>query len=332
MDLGAAIDPEVQELLAASPIGGVDFGSLELSDLPRLRETMATMPRPPVPATSTVHRDEVVPGPDGAPDVTVRVFRDGRDGRAEKAGPPAPCLYWIHGGGYMFGSALMADARIDRWVEQLGCTVVSVEYRLAPEHPYPAPLEDCYAGLVWTWRQAQRLGVDPARILIGGASAGGGLAAALALLARDRGEVPVTYQLLIYPMIDDRNVTVSSNFAAPVWNRDANRLGWRAYLGADRDGDDVPAYAAPARATDLAGLPPAFIAVGTADVFRDEDIDYSRRLLEAGVPTELHVYPGAPHGFEMLAAGAGVARRCQADIDGALGRALHPAAAGQPAS
>jgi acetyl esterase/lipase len=325
MDLGGVIDPEVEAALAASPIGGLDFGKLQLSDLPQLRETMATMPRPAVPPTTTVHHDEAVPGPDGAPDVTVRIFRN------PTGGAPLPCLYWIHGGGYMFGSALMDDPRIDRWVETFDCVVVSVEYRLAPEHPYPAPLDDCYAGLVWTFRQSASLGVDPSRIIIGGASAGGGLAAALALLARDRGEVPVAYQLLIYPMIDDRNLTVSSSFAPPVWSRDANRLGWRAYLGADRDGGDVPAYAAPARATDLAGLPAALIAVGTADVFRDEDIDYARRLLEAGVPTELHVYPGAPHGFEMLAAASSVAQRCQSDIDNALGRALHPQAATQPA-
>jgi acetyl esterase/lipase len=286
---------------------------------------MAAMPRPPLPPTRTVHRDQSVPGPDGAPDVTVRIYT------VDGAGSRLPCVYWIHGGGYMFGSALMDDPRIDRWVEELECVVVSVEYRLAPEHPYPAPLEDCYAGLVWTYGHAAELGIDPDRIVIAGASAGGGRAAALALLARDRGQVPVAYQLLIYPMIDDRDANVSSTFAAPVWSRDANRLGWKAYLGTGRDGE-VPAYAAPARATDLRGLPAAFIAVGTVDVFRDEDIDYARRLLEAGVPTELHVYGGAPHGFEMLAATSAVAQRCQGEIDGALRRALHPAAKSRSAS
>jgi acetyl esterase/lipase len=158
--------------------------------------------------------------------------------------------------------------------------------------------------------------------VIAGASAGGGLAAGLALLARDRGEVAVAYQLLIYPMIDDRNLTPSSRLAPPVWSRDANILGWRAYLGPYSGTDDVPVYAAPARATDLAGLPPAFIAVGTLDVFRDEDIEYASRLLAAEVPTELHVYPGAPHGFEAMVPRAAVARQCQRDIDNALRGAL----------
>ncbi len=326
MDVSAAVDPEVAEALAASPIGGVDFGSFQLTELPKVREMMATAPRPPLPPTRTVYRDQVVPGPPGDPDVTVRVYR--LEGAKEQAAATLPCIYWVHGGGYMFGSALMDDPRINRWVEELDCVVVSVEYRLAPEHPYPAPLEDCYAGLFWTYSHADDLGIDRNRIVVAGASAGGGLAAALALVARDRGKVPIAYQLLIYPMIDDRNVTVSSNFAAPIWSRDANRLGWRAYLGGD-GGDDIPYYAAPARATDLRGLPPSFIAVGTVDVFRDEDIDYARRLLEAGVPTELHVYEGAPHGFEMLAATTGVAQRCQQEIDAALRRALHPAAKSQ---
>jgi acetyl esterase/lipase len=247
----------------------------------------------------------------------VRVYEpDGASG-------PRPCVYWIHGGGFMFGSGLDRDVRLERWAAELDAVVVSVEYRLAPEHPYPAPLNDCYAGLEWTARHHDELGVDPERIVVAGASAGGGLAAGLALLARDRGEIELAYQLLIYPMIDDRNETASSRIdGAPVWSRAANLLGWRAYLGRDVGSGDVPTYAAPARETDLSGLPKTFIGVGTLDVFRDEDIDYALRLLAAGVPTELHVYPGAPHGFEMITPTAGVAVRCQRDIDDALLRAV----------
>ena len=199
---------------------------------------------------------------------------------------------------------------------------VSVEYRLAPEHPYPAPLDDCYAALAWTVQHAVDLGIDPGRIVVAGASAGGGLAAALALLARDRGEYPLAYQLLIYPMIDDRMATPSSTLDTVVWTPKANVLGWRAYLGHEPGADGVPAYAAAARADDLAGLPPAWIGVGALDVFRDENITYAQRLLGAGVPAELHVYPGAPHGFESICPDAAVAQQCQSDITAALRRAL----------
>jgi acetyl esterase/lipase len=310
------LDPEVAALMAAVPITSIDIGAVGLSGIPDLRAAIAAMPRPQLAPRPVEQRDHVVPGAAGEPDVPVRVFRPaGADGSL-------PCIYWIHGGGYIFGSALVDDPRLPRWAEELGCVVVSVEYRLAPEHPYPAPLEDCYTGLVWTFRQAAGLGIDPRRVAIAGASAGGGLAAGLALLARDRAEVAPVYQLLIYPMIDDRNVTTSSWLAPPVWSRQANLLGWQAYLGPYSGRDDVPGYAAPARATELSGLPPAFVAVGTLDVFRDEDIDYALRLLGAEVPTELHVYPGAPHGFEAMAPTAAVARRCHRDIDNALRSAL----------
>jgi acetyl esterase/lipase len=230
---------------------------------------------------------------------------------------------FIHGGGYLFGSALVEDARLNRWVEQSGCVAVSVEYRLSPETAYPGPLEDCYAALTWMASNAAELGIDATRIAIVGQSAGGGLAAGLALLARDRGEVSPAYQLLIYPMIDDRNATASTHIkGAKVWSREANLLGWTAYLGHEPGGDDVPIYAAAARATELAGLPPTFVAVGSADVFRDEDIDYATRLLAAGVPTELHVYSGACHGFEGIVPNAAVSKRCQRDIDDAVLRAL----------
>src|SRR5919106_5139412 len=185
-------------------------------------------------------------------------------------------------------------------VELSGAVGVSVEYRLAPETPYPGPLHDCYAALCWTHEHADELGVDPSRIGIAGVSAGGGLAAGLALLARDRGEVRVAFQLLDCPMLDDRSRTPSIQVDDLfVWTREANEFAWRAYLGDLYGSNEVPPYAAPACATDLAGLPPAFVSVGTIDGFRDEDVNYALRLNQAGVPCELHVYPGVPHGYQM---------------------------------
>jgi acetyl esterase/lipase len=316
MDVTSTLDPELAEALAAVP-RALDFSTLTLETIPKVREAMATANAIEQPPTTTVHRDVTIPDPSGASAAQVRVYSPPSDGTGR------PCLYWVHGGGYMFGSAFGVDTRLDHWVERLGCVVVSVEYRLAPEHPFPAPLDDCYAGLVWTAAQADELGIDPGGIVVGGASAGGGLAAGLVQLARDRGEVPVSYQLLIYPMLDDRNVTHSSRIVgAPIWPRDANLLGWRAYLGREPGGDDMPAFAAPARTVDLSGLPPAFIGVGTLDVFRDEDIDYALRLLAAGVPTELHVYAGAVHGFDMMVPSAAIAKRCRRDVTDALTRAM----------
>jgi acetyl esterase/lipase len=238
---------------------------------------------------------------------------------------PLPALLWIHGGGYVLGNVEQDDLFAQRIALAVECVVVSVDYRLAPEHPFPAPLEDCYAALSWLAGHADELGVDPARIAIGGASAGGGLAAGLALLARDRAAVKVALQLLIYPMIDDRNVAPASA-ALPdtlLWTRENNLIGWRSYLGREPGGEGVSAYAAAFRATALEGLPPAYIAVGELDLFLHENIEYAQRLLRAGVATDLHVYPGAFHGFEGLAPGTDVARRLIADRDHVLKRALH---------
>ena len=323
MDVTRQLDPEVAAALAALPLASVDLGAIELDTLPQIRQAIAGMPRPPLPPTTTTFTDRTVPGPAGNPDVVVRVYEPAATGAGSGGGRDRPCLFWIHGGGYILGSALMDDARLNRWAEEMGAVIVSVEYRLAPEHPYPAPLDDCYAALTWTYKNAAELGVDAGRIVVAGASAGGGLAAALVLLARDRSEIPIAFQLLIYPMLDDRFATPSSRLdGAPIWSPAANALGWRAYLGHEPGRADVPVHAAPGRAEDLAGLPPGFVCVGTLDVLRDEDIDYARRLLAAGVPTELHVYPGAPHGFEAFAPEADVSRRCQRDIDAALRRAL----------
>jgi acetyl esterase/lipase len=208
----------------------------------------------------------------------------------------------------------MDDAKFDHWCPALGIVGVSVEYRLAPEHPYPAPLEDCYRGLKWIYDHAAEIGVDPDRIGIAGVSAGGGLAAALALVARDRGEVPVAFQLLDCPMLDDRQQTVSSQLdGLAVWSKESNTFGWRSYLGDLYGTNEIPYTAAPARCDDLSKLPPAFVSVGTVDGFRDEDIAYATRLNQAGVPCELHVYPGACHGYQ-IAVESAIARRSQRDV------------------
>jgi len=214
---------------------------------------------------------------------------------------PVPALLWIHGGGYVIGTAQQDDRLCRRFSTRLGITVASVEYRLAPEHPYPAPLEDCYSVLTWL---AGLPAVNPWRVAIGGASAGGGLAAALALLARDRAEVTPAFQLLTYPMLDDRSSATGHNPNHRLWNAPSNRFGWTAYLG-----DADPRVAVPARRDDLSGLPPAWIGVGTHDLFHDEDLAYAARLRDARVPCHVEVVPGAFHGFDLLVPKAQVSQR-----------------------
>jgi acetyl esterase/lipase len=239
-------------------------------------------------------------------DVEVLTLRSGVEVRLHRpAGAPGrgPGLLWIHGGGYILGDAAQDDVLCRRFARRLGATVASVNYRLAPEHPYPAPVEDCYSALSWL---STLPSVDPARLAIGGASAGGGLAAALALLARDRGQIQLAAQLLVYPMIDDRTVlrTDLDHPGHRLWNQSSNKFGWRAYLG----GAD-PDVAVPARRNDLAGLPPAWIGVGTLDLFHDEDLAYAERLQAAGVPCEVMVVEGAFHGFDGIAPKADVSQR-----------------------
>jgi acetyl esterase/lipase len=213
-----------------------------------------------------------------------------------------PGMVWIHGGGYVIGTAAQDDATCRRFARDLGITVAAVEYRLAPECPYPIPLEDCYSALSWL---AGLPAVDPARVVIAGASAGGGLAAALALLARDRGDVDVTAQVLVYPMLDDRSATAEELDGRNhrLWSQTSNRYGWSSYLG-----DADPNVAVPARHDDLSGLPPAWLGVGTLDLFHTEDIAYAKRLNAAGVPCDVVEVPGAFHGFDGVVAKAEVSR------------------------
>ena len=221
-------------------------------------------------------------------------------------------VLYLHGGGMICGSLDIYDSLVRNSVSKSGVPMLAVEYRLAPEHPHPAPVEDCFAALAWLSEQAAVLGVDPARIAVYGDSAGGGLAAGTALIARDRG-VPLARQILVYPMIDDRTEVDPALVPFLMWTYEDNETGWRALLGDTYRTEHVSPYAAPARAADLSGLAPAYIEVGELDAFRDENIAYARRLAQAGVSVELHVHPGVPHAFEALAPKVAVARRSAAD-------------------
>ncbi|MGC7102911.1 alpha/beta hydrolase [Amycolatopsis lurida] len=293
--------------------------SLEFTDLEALRNAdesmMRHMPRydPPVPLTI---RDTV------ASDVPVRIYApEGQDG-------PLPGVFYIHGGGFILGNVDMFDNDCKRIAAEVGAVVVSVEYRLAPENPFPAGLDDCYAALVWTAKSATELHIDPTRLAVGGDSAGGGLAAAVALLARDRGGPELCFQYLGIPELDDRLDTPSMRayHDTPLWHRPAAEFSWDSYLGGPgiRGTEGVSPYAAPARMADLSGLPPTFVNVCQFDPLRDEGIAYAQRLAQANVPTELVLYPGTFHGSGMIAQAA-ITGRIISDQLAALRRALHPA-------
>jgi acetyl esterase/lipase len=310
------LDPE---LAGMAPMFA-DF--INLDDIPAMRASLAAMlamGAAPVPVFDDVAVDDMrAPGAKRGPDVLVRVYRP------KHAKSALPAVFYIHGGGMVLGSIADSDVYCKTLVRELGCLVAAVEYRLAPEHPYPAPMDDCYAGLKWLAANAPKLKVDPKRIAIAGHSAGGGLGAGLSLLARDRKEVAIAYQVLVYPMIDDTNVksakAAKNDFY--VWSRANNRAGWKAYLGKRFGQANVPIYAAPARAKNVAGLPPTFICTGDMDLFLLEDLDFARKLAAAGVPLDLHVYPGAFHGFDSLAPTSAVAQRANGDIVRALRRAF----------
>ena len=309
------IDPEsrqpLDELLAVLP-GGFNAIPDIVARRDAFTQMIAAIEVPP--NQNVTHEDRTVPGPAGAPDISVRVYRPAN------APGTLPGVYYIHGGGMIFGSVETENAEAEQVCEEVGAVVVSVEYRLAPEHPHPAQSQDCYAGLVWMARHAAELRFDPDRLAVYGGSAGGGLTIATSMLARDRGFPALRFQMPIYPMIDDTNETRSSHEITDVgvWDRPANIEAWQWYLG----GGKPDRYAAPARAEDLSGLPPAFIDVGTVDLFRDEDITFAMRLMQAGVPTELHVNPGAYHASEVLAPQAELSARIWERRFAALRRAL----------
>ncbi|WP_028922566.1 alpha/beta hydrolase [Pseudonocardia acaciae] len=323
MTIRVPYDPELVDGLAAF-LDLVEIVPLRADTILTNRAHFATLV-PPIEqlvdghAVEFEHRD--VPGPPGEPDVTVTVLRPagGTDGHS-------PGLYHIHGGGLVLGNRFFGVESLIKLVEEHGAVAVSVEYRLAPEHPHPAPVEDCYAGLAWMAGAAEELGVDPARILLMGMSAGGGLSAAVALLARDRGGPALAGQLLSCPMLDDRNDTGSSHQYDGIgaWDRNNNHTGWTALLGERRGTEGVSPYAAPARATDLSGLPSAFIEVGAAEVFRDEAARYAQRIWDAGGQAELHVWAGGYHGFSGFSPEARVARCANAVRADWIRRVLTP--------
>jgi acetyl esterase/lipase len=238
-----------------------------------------------------------VPASDVVPELKLLVL-------SPKSGTgPWPAIYHTHGGGMITGSAERGVEELLELVADIGIVVVSPEYRLAPENPDPAPIDDCYTGLVWTARHAAELGIDADRIMIFGGSAGGGLAAGTALLARDRGFPVLTHQVLSSPMLDDRCLTPSSREldGEGMWDRNDNSFGWTALLGDRRGGPDVSIYSAPGRATDLSGLPRTYVDCGSVETFRDEAIDYAQRLSQAGVSVDLHIWGGGFHGFDLMA-------------------------------
>ncbi|MCX5112693.1 alpha/beta hydrolase [Streptomyces sp. NBC_00378] len=315
MPLPLPVDPELAPWLALLP-------ALDVGDAAAARATVEAMgaAAPPFVLPEGVESSEHrVVGAPGAPEVPMSVFRPAGSGTG------LPAVLYVHGGGFILEEGDGDRALAARWAAELGAVVVSVRYRLAPEHPYPAATEDCYAALDWLAANADGLGVDPARIAVAGMSAGGGLAAALALLARDRGGPALCFQLLDIPELDDRLDTPSMRefTDTPVWNRTNAVHSWRAYLGADRDpAAPVPAYAAPARAEDLSGLPPAYVAVSDLDPLRDEGLDYAQRLVQAGVPTELHLFPGTFHGAAGFVPDTAVTRRMTEGALDALRRGL----------
>jgi acetyl esterase/lipase len=283
---------------------------------------MQGLPSPPVEeileGRAIDHEELEVPGPDGAPDVKLSVYRP------SAADAPTACVYWIHGGGMVLGDRFASIELPMEWVDLLGVTLISVEYRLAPAHQGTALVDDCYAGLAWAGKHAGELGVDPGRVVVAGGSAGGGLAAGVTLMARDRREPDVLGQLLICPMLDYRNVTTSSeqyDGDDALWTRSMNEFGWRCLLGDTPDGE-VSGYASPAIAGDLSGLPPAYIDAGSAEVFRDEDVAYATRIWAAGGQAELHIWAGGFHGFDLIYPAAQVSQAARAARNDWLARLL----------
>lgn len=317
MTIHDRIDPESREglkiLLDAMP-GGLN-GIAEIgARRQKLLDVMSAMTAHLEPNPNVEIEDMTIPGPEGAPDVAVRVYR--RAG----AGTQAPGVLYIHGGGMIMGDLSMGELSVIRMCDVTGATFLSVDYRLAPEHPYPAAVEDCYAALCWMDGNRETLGIRSAPLAVVGASAGGGLTIATTLMARDRNGPEIGFQMPFYPMIDDRNETQSSHEITDIgiWDRAGNIEAWSWYLG----GKDADGYAAPARATDLSGLPPTYLDVGTLDLFRDENIAFAQRLAQAGNAVEFHLWPGAFHASETFAPGAVLSQRIWATRLAALARAI----------
>ena len=313
----AYINAEFRPIIEQAIKAGATARVLNASTLPQLRAAMkASFGRPVLPSPAV--QEKMIPGPAGAPDV--RVYVVGAEPGASK-----PAVLHIHGGGYVAGTAGMQKRDIQEISAAHDCVVVSVDYRLAPETPFPGSLEDNYAALRWLCTNAKELGVDTKRIAVKGESAGGGHAAALAIAARDRGEFHICLQVLIYPMLDDRTgstLRVPPYIGHFVWTQQENPFGWSSLLGVAAGSDKVPPGAVPARVSSVAGLPPAFIGVGSIDLFGPEDVEYASRLMLAGVSAELHLVPGAYHGFDIYVPTAPLSIEFAAAWNAALKRAF----------
>jgi acetyl esterase/lipase len=312
-DKFSRIHPELQQAARRAPAFTYSNKNLWL-----VRLLMPLMPAPKTPdvLVENIH----IPGQHDRTRIRLRVYKP------KAVAPPTPVLVWLHGGGYVMGRPELDDVCCAEHVRESGITVVSVDYRCAPKHPFPAGLEDSYSALKWVASHSKELGVDAKRIAIGGESAGGGLAASLVQLAHDRQEVKPVFQLLVYPMLDDRTVlrTDVDGSSSVTWNQKSNRFGWESYLGEKCGAGDVPKYAAPARREDLSGLPPAWIGVGTVDLFHDEDMAYAQRLKGCGVECEVCAVPGAFHGFDIFAPQAPIVRDFRKSQISALKRRLFP--------
>lgn len=308
------IDAELVDVAARQPV--VDYADPLMARARLARALKLSRSLRPGTTSGVKVSDRLLSIAEGSRPIACRIYEPTR------REAPVPALLFFHGGAFVAGTLETEDARCREYVRRAGIVVLSVDYRLAPEHPYPAGFDDCYDSLVWLSRSAHHLGVDPARIAVGGSSAGGALAAAVALAARDRGHADIALQLLLYPVIDDRLATwsMSQFVATPGWNRPNSVHMWRHYLRA-HDGE-VPPYAAPARATDLSGLPPAYVMTADRDPLRDEGIDYAVRLVAADVTTEIHNFPGAFHGFDSAAPSARLSQRAMAEQCAVLTRGV----------
>lgn len=295
-----------------------ESGPYTLSEANLAEARSASWP-PGEPAAAPHFEQRVIDGSPGSPGVRIIVINAGQRDR------PRPAIVHMHGGGFVCGSAERSVPALQDVAREHDCVVVTVAYRLAPETRHPGALEDNYAALQWVHDSAEALGVDRSRVALMGESAGAGHAAMLAIAARDRGEVPVAFQLLIYPMLDDRTGSthqLPGHLGAFAWNPASNRFGWTALLGLPAGSAEVPDGAVPARVQDLSDLPPAYISVGAIDLFVEESIDYARRLNRAGVPTQLYIVPGAFHGFDNWAPEARIARDFRDNWNRALSAAL----------
>ena len=313
-DEHSIIHPELQKIAARSPSFSFSRRNLWFFQL-----LMSLSPAPKAPPDITIE-NTFIPAQDGRARIRLRLYR------SKVAAEPTPVLIWLHGGGYVIGKPEMDDLSCAQYVREAGIAVVSVDYRYAPHHPFPTGLEDSYSALLWVQSHARQLGVDARRLAIGGASAGGGLAAALVQLALDRPAIRPVFQLLVYPMLDDRTVLRADidDSNNVTWTQASNRFGWEAYLGMKCGTAAVPAYAVPARRADLSGLPPAWIGVGTLDVFHDEAVAYAHRLQASGIDCEMYIVPGAFHGFDVFDSQLPIVQAFRKSQIAALKRRLFP--------